>query len=1013
VAELSNLSRKSPNSSLLFFNDSRSGLRVNIDTGAALSVCPRPTTTTTENESFFLESANGKKIKTFGDDLRYVQLQGHGFEWSFIKADVKHIYLGADYLEHSGLVVDMKNKRLIDPKNGKSFYADGVVKSDHSGFKAVHASRYLEILSDFPEICAKKGEFKLSPVKHGVLHHIVTQGPPPKLPFRRLSPEMYRAAKADFTEMQNAGLCRPSSSPYASPLHMVKKPDGTWRPCGDYRQVNRTTVRDNYPLPHIQDLVQNLAGGKIFSKIDLQKAFWQIPMNEEDIQKTAVITPFGLFEFLRMPFGLRNAAQTFQRFMDSILRDLPRVHCFMDDIICASESQEQHEDDLRQLFTCLRENGLIINSNKSIFGQSSVTFLGHHISQNGILPLSDRVQAVKEFPTPKSVKELRRFIGIVNFYNRFLPGCAATMRLLNRLLQPKDKKIVLSVEEEKAFQQVKELVAGAALLSFPVENAPTRLCTDASDFAVGAVIEQRIQGSWRPLAFFSKALREPEKRYSTFDRELLAIYLAVRHFRHFLVGREFHIVTDHKPITFALNKIDSGYSSRQMRHLSYISEFTADLRYLRGVDNLVADALSRQAFSATAVEEDILTRIAQQQQEWTELKEAFNQHPPIEYIKEARLPVSGLPLLLDTRGKQSRPLVPPILRKEVIFNNHGLCHSGVKATRRLVARHYSWPNLGNDVRDVVRTCLKCQSSKVIRHQKSPLQAFPTPTARFDTIHVDIVGPLPECRGFSYLFTIVDRFTRFAQAIPISAMTAADCAEALLQGWISIFGVPRLIVTDRGRQFESALWASLMNCFGIKHQHTTAYNPKANGMVERFHRDLKASLRAKLVGTDWVRQLPVILLGWRSCVREDLGHSPSELVFGSSIRLPSCYFDRPQVIDSEHFVRDLQETVRNLPARAPVWHRQQQSQQLDTLKSSSHVFVRNEAKTGLQPVYKGPFLVVQRSDKFFVIDINGKEDSVSVDRLKPAILENDLSGELIPSVFTRSGRASRRPIRFSA
>lgn len=966
-----------------------------IDTGASVSVLPLSLATHSllQPSSLTLYTANGSVLTCYGELRTTIAIPslGRSFTWTFVVADVKQPLLGIDFLSNFSLTVDCHRRTLFDLNTTREVSPVHIVSEGPTISMVTpnsHHPSISQLFQEFPQLL--RPSMPPSDYRCPITHHIETGDALPVFAKARpLVKDKYDAVRKEFNCLISDGILRPSKSQWSSPLHVVPKKDSaSYRPVGDYRALNSVTKPDRYPLPNMNTLSYHLYNSQIFSKLDLQRAYHQIPMHSDDVAKTAVTTPFGLYEYLSMPFGLRNAASTFQRFMDSLFKDIPFVFVYLDDILIFSSNEQEHLTHLKTVFSILTSHYLRINLHKCEFLKESIVFLGYTLSFDGISIPKSRKQPILEHPVPLDFQGLRRFLGMVGFYRKLIPNFADLIFPLTELIRrfPKSNSLPWRDTEFQAFDTIKQAVADAITLPFPNPTCSSfHLVTDCSQFAIGAALHQVVDDITRPIAFYSAKLSAPQQRYSAFDRELLAAYMATLHFKPFLEGRQVTLFTDHKPLVSAFFSRLPAKTDRQQRHLSCLTEYLSSAEYIRGEDNVVADNLSRPIDNITSATLVDLHTIAIAQQTDSEIHSTFSGNLTL-------LPLNDtVSIWCDMTHPYPRPYVPQPLRKQIFETFHSLAHTGMHSTVKFIKARYFWPHLDKTIRSWARECLQCQKSKIIRHTKSPIEPFSIPGSRFEVVHIDIVGPLPPASppsasstSYRYLLTCIDRVTRWMEAIPMTDVTATSCAYAFISGWISRFGVPLYVVTDRGAQFESELFQELSKRIGFYKLRTTAYHPQANGLVERFHRTLKSALCAR--AEDWINSLPIVLLGLR-CHPHASGVSPFTAVTGKTPLTPQdlLHHSNNHAVSSSQFISDFVRRMEEfdcipavstfLPPVAAV------SPQLHTC---THVWLRvDRLRKPLEAPFTGPFLVIKRNPKHFVIESpSGRHSTVSIDRLKP-------------------------------
>ncbi len=982
----------------LFVRDRRSNLRFLIDTGSDVSIIPRSLLKKVDvGINYLLQAANESKIQVYGIKLLELDFGlSKQYKWNFIIAEVATPILGADFMEVHGLLPDLNKKILIDSTTLVSTPCVSQPSKQPSVYLVTDLPEVKEeirqLLQQYPKLM-QPPQYIDEP-NHNTVHYINTRGTPVYQKSRRLQPKLEKEVKQEFRNLLRVGVVRQSQSPWASPIVLVKNNKGT-RIAGDYRRLNSKTIPDRYPLPNLFDFSANLNNSKYFSCVDLVRAYFNIPVYSPHIKKTAVISPAGLFEYTRMPFGLKNAPSTFMRFINSILSDLPFLFVYLDDILVFANTKSQHLEYLRILFQRLNNYGLTINFKKSVFCAESVEFLGHTVTAEGVKPTSQRIEFFRNLSRPLTISGLRKLIGVFNFYSRFVKNAAQLMAPFYELLKVKSRKndktkIKWTNDLNNAFAAVKAAFSNFVLLHFPQDDVQLQLTTDASNVAIGGVLEQvTATGERQPLAFYSRKLTDNESKWSTYDKELLALYASVEHFRYLIEGRELQLITDHKPLIYMFQQKKPIKLQRRSRYIEYISQYTTKIKHVSGLSNIVADALSRPEVNVISNNPSKLLmpvtvkNIAEAQENNEEIHKIRISGYRDHVLRDVKF--NDCVLFCSFWQGINRPVVPNNLRFSVFRKLHDISHPGKLTTFRLISRRYFWPRMKNDIRKWVQACHGCQRAKITKHTVSPTGEFKD-CSRFTHVHMDIVI-LPDSDGYRYLCTFIDRKTRWIEAEPLKQITAEQIAKVFYNTWISRYGLPERVTSDRGPQFRSELFQEFCRLLGIDAIQTTAYNPKANGIIERWHRVLKAGLMS--CGGDWLQELPTVLMGLRAVPKGKSFVSAAEMTFGQAIRLPGEFYSPSQEMQNKSlFVKQLRNSISEL---RPVPFNHNSKNKIfvhPDLNSCEYVFVRvDRVRQPLEPPYEGPFPVVKRKPKYFIIQFHNKQDSISIDRLKPAYTLN--------------------------
>lgn len=702
-----------------------------------------------------------------------------------------------------------------------------------------------------------------------------------KKPYR-YAPTQKDELERQVKDMLARGVIQPSHSPYASPVILVKKKDGGWRMCVDYRYLNALTVKNKYPLPIVEELLDELAGAKYFTKLDLRSGYHQIRLVEGEEFKTAFKTHHGHWEFKVMPFGLTNAPATFQSAMNLLFAHMLRkgVLIFMDDILIYSPTLEEHEKLLTQVFQILMENQLYIKQSKCFFAQTKLEYLGHVISAEGVATDPSKIHAIQAWPPPTTAKQLRAFLGLAGYYRKFIANYGTISRPLTELLK-KNVQFVWSSVASSAFVALQNALIQAPVLALPNFKLPFDLHTDASGLGIGAVLSQ--QG--HPVAYLSKALSLRAQALSTYEKECLALIMAVEKWKPYLQHKEFTVYTDHKSLTH----LESQQLTNNIQHKAFckLLGLQYKVKYKQGTANSVADALSR------CMPTTELSAISVSKPRWLEIIVDS-------YLKDPEAKKLLTQLSVASPDDQGYSLHDGVIKfnNRIWLGNHAEAkqaillalhssgvggHSGIAATYHKIRSLFAWPHMKQDIKNYIEQCSICQQAKS-EHVGTPglLQPLPIPDKPWEIISLDFVEGLPKSNRYDTILVIVDKFTKYGHFIPLAhPYTALSVAQLFVDHIYKLHGLPKIIISDRDKVFTSALWQQLFKLTDITLNMSSSYHPQTDGQTERLNQCMETYLRCMTHAcpSKWSKWLALAEYWYNTTLHSALGRSPFEVLYG--------------------------------------------------------------------------------------------------------------------------------------
>lgn len=863
--------------------------------------------------------------------------------------------LGVDFIKAAGIVLDVSENQWYFKVAAAKKYSFANEADLNARFNTAVSSvqfKALQVREDegrsltqdqknsFNELLIKNQDiFETSREPTPYAEHAIKllDDTPISVPPYRMSEKKMEVLKQELDKLLEEDIIEECDSPYAAPVVLVPKKDGGVRLCIDYQRLNAITQSDKYPLPRMDNLLQAAKQTRFMSTMDLRSGYHQVSVRETDRDKTGFITPYGLFRYKRMPFGLKNAPSTFQRLIDRFragLQDL-FILAYLDDIILLSPTYEEHLNDIQKMFDRLRLFKLRLNRKKCKFATNEVKYLGHLITADGIQPDPGKIAAIVEMKPPQNVRQLLTFLQTCSWFRRFVQNFADMARPLTTLTK-KNVKWQWGKHQEEAFDSLKRCLTTPPVLRQVDFRLPFVLKTDASSYALGGVLLQGEGPDERPIEYASRLLTSSERNYHTTEREALAVVWACDKFRGYLEGSSVVVKSDHQPLKWLLSlKSPSG---RLARWALALQSYDLRIDYTPGKTNVIADTLSRPpiATEGEIVANVVSIEMPRQQAELIraeqlsdpdiqKIVDCFESPTPnnVDYkrwTERGYLMDNGILYRYDPECDVEEPqqVVPRCRVTTIIKEYHDsplTGHGGVDKTLDRIRKRYFWIGMRKDVTQYIAKCLNCQRFKPTNLKPAGLLQTPIQSRRFEVLAIDLFGPLPEApTGERWIYIVEDLASRWVELFALKAATAEACSRVLIDEIIFRYGVPRKVISDNGVQFVSNVMQHTAYCLGFEQSLVPVYHPESNP-VERKNRDLKVQLSILVQDehSNWVDKLPVIRFSMNTSKCASTGYTPAYLTFGRELRVPDdVKRDLRAIIEQDNFIPQITPYLLTLP-----------------------------------------------------------------------------------------------------